>query len=344
LSYEAVKQNILAYFNLYSERKKMSSKSISYKVTIVKPFNQGTEVRRFLISQEICGNFSYLQGKLVAVFPKLKNNEFSIFWTDNEGDKITIASDEDLNIALAELDGPVYKITVKVKYEKIMQESQSTSSEEEETNESGESPTEEFQHWSGVFSDQTRAEPTSGQPYNNQGIIHLFIPPIFLTFLQSFGVNPNGFIQIPQNQEQQGKCPFETPTYHSPNCLCHQPNIIQYVVSQALKIAAMLTQASITISSAIVMLVVWSIIPVFILNSVLYLAVSACLGLPVVPILTGHILYLIIACGPPFLVTALGMLAVHRIFVLRRPLPDVDLELWKRKIERFMAQVQDWQA
>jgi len=274
----------------------------------------------------------------------LKNKKFSIFWTDNEGDDVTIASDEDLNIALAELEGPVYKITVKTKYEENMQESQSTSSEEEEPIESNESPTEEFQHWSGIFADQARAEPTSGQPNNNQGMIHQFIPPIFLTFLQFLGINPNGLIQYPQNQDQPGQCPFETPTYHNPNCFCRQPNILKFVVSQALKVAAMFTQASITISSAMVMLVVWAILPAFIINSVLYLAVSACLGLPVVTLVTGHLLYLIIACAPPFLVTALGMLAAHRIFVLRRPLLDIDLELWKRKVERFIAQVQELQA
>jgi len=322
------------------------SGSISYKVTIVKPCNQGTEVRRFLISQEICGNFSYLQGKLITVFPTLKNKQFSIFWTDNEGDEVTIASDEDLTIALAELDGPVYKITVKAKYEESMQGSQYTSSEEEETNESNESPTEEFQQWSGVFSDQARAEPPSGQPNNNQGMIHQFIPPVFLTIFQFLGINANGFIRFPQNQYHPGpgQCPFETPTYHSPTCFCRQPNVIKYVVSQALKIAAMCTQASITISSAIMMLIVWAILPAFIINSILYLAVSACLGFPVVTLVTGHLLYTIIACAPPFLVATLGMLAFHRMFVLRRPLLDVDLELWKRKVERFMAQMQELQA
>ena len=48
------------------------STTISYKVTFVGP-DQDAEIRRFLVSQEAYGNFRNLQGKILSVFPALKN-------------------------------------------------------------------------------------------------------------------------------------------------------------------------------------------------------------------------------------------------------------------------------
>ena len=86
----------------------------SYKATCIEG-DQTPEVRRFLVSQELVGNFQHLQRKLATVFPKLGQQNFSVFWRDSEGDDITIASDEDLLIALGEMEGSVCKLILKMR-------------------------------------------------------------------------------------------------------------------------------------------------------------------------------------------------------------------------------------
>merc|ERR1719317_1892027 len=52
------------------------------------------------------------------VFPLLKQKMFTISWMDEDGDMVTIASDEELVIALTEMSGPVYKLIIDIKSEK----------------------------------------------------------------------------------------------------------------------------------------------------------------------------------------------------------------------------------
>ena len=49
------------------------------------------------------------------MFPQLNQKIFSVTWTDEDGDMVTIATDEELIIALTEMPGPVYKLKVDVK-------------------------------------------------------------------------------------------------------------------------------------------------------------------------------------------------------------------------------------
>merc|ERR1712154_198645 len=48
-------------------------------------------------------------------FPQLQGAVFSVCWTDEDGDHVTITSDEELIIALTEMAGPLYKLTVNVR-------------------------------------------------------------------------------------------------------------------------------------------------------------------------------------------------------------------------------------
>ena len=91
-----------------------STTSTSYKATCIEG-HQTLDVRRFLLPQELVGSFQHLKKKLVTVFPKLDEQNFSVFWSDNEGDDITITSDEDLRIALGEMDASVCKLIVKIR-------------------------------------------------------------------------------------------------------------------------------------------------------------------------------------------------------------------------------------
>jgi len=89
---------------------------VSFKV-VLKDQKNGAEpeLRRFLVDKEVSSSFSYLKEKLRTVFPKLKQNDFSVSWADEDGDMITIASDEELIIALTEQAGPLYKLVANVK-------------------------------------------------------------------------------------------------------------------------------------------------------------------------------------------------------------------------------------
>merc|ERR1719326_379130 len=72
-------------------------------------------VRRFVIDKNVSTSFDYLVGKLRVIFPQIQRSEFTVGWTDDDGDHVTITTDEELIIALTEMAGPLYKLTVTVK-------------------------------------------------------------------------------------------------------------------------------------------------------------------------------------------------------------------------------------
>merc|ERR1719326_2682381 len=72
-------------------------------------------VRRFVIDKNVSTSFDYLVGKLRVIFPQIRGSVFTVGWTDDDGDHVTITTDEELIIALTEMAGPLYKLTVTVK-------------------------------------------------------------------------------------------------------------------------------------------------------------------------------------------------------------------------------------
>merc|ERR1712121_191436 len=92
--------------------------NVSYKVYLLdtKGGEGSSEVRRFVVDKDVSSSFPYLKEKLATVFPSLRPNvQFDVSWTDEDDDKVTIASDEELIIALTEMPGPVYKLNVAVR-------------------------------------------------------------------------------------------------------------------------------------------------------------------------------------------------------------------------------------
>jgi len=89
------------------------SDGVSFKV-IRRELGKDEEIRRFCVDSEVSSSFSYLQEKLRLIFPSLNRKIFTINWTDNEGDVVTISSDEELMIALTEMTEPPFKLVVKV--------------------------------------------------------------------------------------------------------------------------------------------------------------------------------------------------------------------------------------
>merc|ERR1711994_1028118 len=94
------------------EEEKMGD-NVSFKVFLKNDNEQ--EVRRFVIDKNVSTSYEYLLEKLRVVFPQLQGAVFSVCWTDEDGDHVTITSDEELIIALTEMAGPLYKLTVAVR-------------------------------------------------------------------------------------------------------------------------------------------------------------------------------------------------------------------------------------
>merc|ERR1712002_908999 len=61
---------------------------------------------------------SLIKTAVVDCFPELENQQHVLGWVDEEGDYVTMSSDEELKIALAEMKGNMLEVQVKTKQEK----------------------------------------------------------------------------------------------------------------------------------------------------------------------------------------------------------------------------------
>merc|ERR1712012_1460009 len=86
--------------------------SVSFKVTLSKGEEQ--ETRRFQVDKEVASSLVYLKQKIAAIFPELRRSEPILSWVDEDGDEVMVTSDEELQVALTALTGPVYKLKVKL--------------------------------------------------------------------------------------------------------------------------------------------------------------------------------------------------------------------------------------
>merc|ERR1712013_922443 len=82
--------------------------SVSFKVTLSKGEEQ--ETRRFQVDKEVAGSLVYLKQKIAAIFPELRRSEPILCWVDEDGDEVVVTSDEELQVALTALTGPLYKL------------------------------------------------------------------------------------------------------------------------------------------------------------------------------------------------------------------------------------------
>merc|ERR1712038_1183555 len=86
--------------------------SVSFKVALSKGEEQ--ETRRFQVDKEVASSLVYLKQKIAAIFPELRRSEPVLSWVDEDGDEVVVTSDEELQVALTALTGPVYKLKVKL--------------------------------------------------------------------------------------------------------------------------------------------------------------------------------------------------------------------------------------
>ena len=72
-----------------------------------------TEVRRFESLRRDCNSVFFIREKLFTLFPNyLDGKRFDIFWDDREGDRVSINTDDELQIALRELKGSSFVLHV----------------------------------------------------------------------------------------------------------------------------------------------------------------------------------------------------------------------------------------
>ena len=93
------------------------SNTISLKF-VLKDGNGEPEVRRFTVDRRIGTSLTSLQKLLATIYPNLGFKPFKLTWTDVDGDKVSIGSDNELSTAMNEMKGPVYKFNVEVPQEK----------------------------------------------------------------------------------------------------------------------------------------------------------------------------------------------------------------------------------
>ncbi|XP_014278198.1 uncharacterized protein [Halyomorpha halys] len=87
---------------------KMNPDSVHYKIFLCAAGYE-PEIRRITIDKDICHNYFYLKQKILAIFPTLKDVAFTISWKDSEGDNIRICTDDELVIALKEMESQDFK-------------------------------------------------------------------------------------------------------------------------------------------------------------------------------------------------------------------------------------------
>merc|ERR1712018_333345 len=95
-----------------STSKSRNTMSVSFKVTLSKGEDQ--ETRRFLVGQDVASSLVYLKQKIATLFPALRRSEPVLSWVDEDGDEVVVASDEELEVALAALPAPVFKFRVRL--------------------------------------------------------------------------------------------------------------------------------------------------------------------------------------------------------------------------------------
>ncbi|CAG4979621.1 unnamed protein product [Parnassius apollo] len=70
------------------------------------------EVRRFGIEKSVVTSFCYLDAKLQDVYPGLRQKRYTVSWRDEEGDDVTISSDDEVIVALSSMSENLMKLYI----------------------------------------------------------------------------------------------------------------------------------------------------------------------------------------------------------------------------------------
>ncbi|XP_004086592.1 sequestosome-1-like [Oryzias latipes] len=91
--------------------------SLMVKASLLGKYEQVKEIRRFLVDQDVCSSFEKLSRQTAAVFSKLKNSSFSLFYKDEDGDLVAFSSDDELMMGLGCRKDSTFRLFIKEKKE-----------------------------------------------------------------------------------------------------------------------------------------------------------------------------------------------------------------------------------
>ena len=102
------------------------------------------------------------------------------------------------------------------------------------------------------------------------------------------------------------------------------------IVGRFLRFSALSARCFVLFLAIIMFVTTVSLLPNSLLYSAAFLFLAGGFGLHLPTLVAGHILYALLSCFDPFLVTLISLWAVHKTFIRRKPL--FDMEFWKRKL------------
>ena len=90
-------------------------KQLKFKIRLTKgecSTKTNLSIYRINVEDSEQNKFKYLKTAVICKFKKfgLTNDNFELYWQDKDGDSITISDDDDLALALEELNGPLYEL------------------------------------------------------------------------------------------------------------------------------------------------------------------------------------------------------------------------------------------
>jgi len=93
-----------------------SGSLLRMKIVVAASDRNKKEARIVNISSPV--QFSDIKSSVLHYFPELEKEDHVVGWVDEEGDYVTVSSDQELQLALAERKGRMLKILVKIKKNK----------------------------------------------------------------------------------------------------------------------------------------------------------------------------------------------------------------------------------
>merc|ERR1712165_81965 len=113
------------------------------------------------------------------------------------------------------------------------------------------------------------------------------------------------------------------------NCRHHNSAPLETLLAPLYSFSAKVTKLLLIFFSICLLFLTLSLLPSCLLRSSLYLLLATGLGLPLQPLLLGHLLHSLISLADPLLAGGLAVWALHKMFVRRRPL--IDTQFWTRR-------------
>lgn len=89
--------------------------SVTIKAFLEKEGKKDAEIRRFPVPGDVSSNYAYLSKKIATIFPSLREDHFTTFWKDPDGDYVAFSTDEELCEALGFVTDGVLKVFVRTK-------------------------------------------------------------------------------------------------------------------------------------------------------------------------------------------------------------------------------------